>query len=575
MLFPMFATSSTRAVAQLPHPPTWSPYGPWEKNLNLTIYTSPTAAQSAFTVGNLDILDVNTSANAFCGNANFACTSFNGNNYVALEGYDGQTSLVTVEPNDLYQCQGGFATGCGFWSMLNMRQMPNYVPPNPSFVPGGGNAELIRRSLTSANGVDGLNPFASGLNPADLETLSYVYDSLVKENPFTPSPISPAQIIDWMVTSFTNVTNGNVVSQNWRLRNDLFFHNGNPVTSQDVCFTINQYATNFPTSTIGSTIPSPSTTTCVPSTPSSFRVTTSNCPASDPSCELAIGMLPILPVSIWQPCVANPATCRTTDPMATGSLIGSGPWVCLNPNNNAGGPCSVCNGTLSGVPLAGGCTIRLHRYDLSPFPGIHSYMRCCPNEQGTSLHKFNWADSNDDGCVDIADLAALAIYNTRHNGYGDSSLYGTTDEKVDIGELSTVALYQHHCLTAPFAPSAVSGMDQTIDPFLFSTAAGSFFFIGLHSTAPGQAEVELAPMPGSPPITTAQASGITIQLNTCTPTCPTGSSVSQVTGALENPFTDEIVTNGLVFAPPGQYSIQILNGFTQNPFLARIEGQLS
>lgn len=108
-----------------------------------------------------------------------------------------------------------------------------------------------------------------------------------------------------------------------------------------------------------------------------------------------------------------------------------------------------------------GGKILLTRYD--------GYMRSVVPEG--SLHKFSWADVNNDAVVNILDIASAALkfglpdpyWNTGENPLAPN--VGADAARVDIAELATVAVYFDQSLTRPYSPSTLVGLDPDIDPF--------------------------------------------------------------------------------------------------------------
>jgi hypothetical protein len=108
----------------------------------------------------------------------------------------------------------------------------------------------------------------------------------------------------------------------------------------------------------------------------------------------------------------------------------------------------------------------------------NAYMRCCPGLQNSSLHKFSWADRNNDGIVNILDIADVAFsfgkpdpyWNTGQNPLAPN--VGTDPAVVDIGEIATVAFYFSHGLfnnNQGLTSSTITGLDPCIDPFFQSS----------------------------------------------------------------------------------------------------------
>jgi ABC-type transport system substrate-binding protein len=182
--------------------------------------------------------------------------------------FSGVDTFVELNGWNFQQCTGspcassessivntlGSGTEQAYWTLLNARQVPGYnpcaVPDAPSscaqYVPGGGDPTLIRRGFSQDT--DNFNPFqASSL--WDFEVVSQIFDSMLRANPLTGGV--DGQIVDWQITSYASSFNPSEVSCNaylgcamgtttqlWHLRNDLKFQDGNPVTANDVAYSI-------------------------------------------------------------------------------------------------------------------------------------------------------------------------------------------------------------------------------------------------------------------------------------------------------------------------------------------------
>ncbi len=337
--------------------------------------------------------------------------------FVALNGWNYQQCTGTPCANTGASLVNvlGHGLQIGFQTLLNMRTVPGYVPSNPIYTPGGGTPGLIRRGFSQST--DNLSPFQA-TTLWDFEVISQVYDTMLNLNPLTGG--ANGQLVDWMTTTHTTSFNPNEVScigsscvtgtttQIWHLRNDLYFQDGTPVTANDVAYTIIAYR-DIPSANFGPSVASVATATGLDCGPGqackTVQVKLQN---QSPFYELNIGSLPIIPQHIWAPICGNPpnpaSQCGNPgfDPMAAGIFIGSGPWVCKNLNTGAiGGSCTqTANGNIGGqaVDVNG-------RILLTANP---NYMRGPTNLQGSSLQKLSWADKNDDGIVNIQDLAAAA-----------------------------------------------------------------------------------------------------------------------------------------------------------------------
>ena len=381
-----------------------------------------------------------------------------GNRFVALQAWDGLVS------------QNGAGFQAGFWSEFNMRakvpctvvnEAGCYSPADSQFAAGGGDPSTIRRGFSQE--VHKLSLFQA-TTVWDFEVLVELYDSMLASNPLTAGV--GAQIMDWMTVSHTSTYDSvnDRTTQTWKLRKDLTFHNGQPVTADDVVYTILAYR-DVPSANL-----QPSVANVISAVAASSRDVVVTLARRSPFYELNIGGLPIIPKSVWVPfCGAVPndnSQCADPafDPMQAGIMIGSGPWECRHIQTGViGGTCTQTAGGQPGtqdVSLGG-------RVLLTKNEG---YMRN-PNLQGSSFQALSWADGDDSGKVDILDIAAAALNFGGASQYWDHTLFGVTDEQVDIGEIATIAFYFDHGITSPIAPGTMTGM-APLDPFGYDPAAG-------------------------------------------------------------------------------------------------------
>ena len=406
--------------------------------------------------------------------------------YTALNGWNTQvcsscgplqSSLVPVLGN-------GFSAGNLYWSSLNMRQVPGYVPANAAYQPGGGNPNLIRRGFSED--LANLSPFQA-VTTHELEIVSLIYDTLLQTNPMTLG--TDGQYMDWQTQTHSAVFDPNEVSCNtingcvtgtttttWRLRSDLFFQDGTRLTANDVVYTILAYR-DVSSAIFFQDVSSVSGATALSSTLVQIKLQ-----GNAFNGVTNLGMIPIIPAHIWEPIcgpIVNGAipsgptsSCAdpTFDPMAQGIMIGDGPWACVTPAGfpnagHVGGSCTVtfnfpvCQphlSCLSGQVLSLGDQMLLTRFE--------NYARCCPDSPSSSLYKFSWADKLNTGIVNIRDLADIALRWKQSDPYWVNANIssGTT---VNIGDLSIVAFYFGTGITGTIPWQQMTGIDPQIDPF--------------------------------------------------------------------------------------------------------------
>ncbi len=405
--------------------------------------------------------------------------------FVALPGWNFQqcngSSCVSTQSSLVNILGGGFGAGSGYWSLLNMRQVPGYVPPNPGLAPGGGDPRLIRRGFSQDT--FNLSPFQAS-SPWESEIVSLIYDSMLHPNPLTGG--TDGQIVDWQTTSHSssfnpaevgcNALSGcvtGVTTQLWHLRNDIKFQDGTPVTANDVAYTIISYRDlqSFLFQPKVASVVSATGLDCGPGQP--CKTLQVKLQGQSAFFELDIGTVPIIPKHVWFPFCGDPPSPTSQcadpgfDPMAQGIMIGDGPWECVVPAGfpNAGrigGSCSTPDPSclplcqLGGQIVTTGGKVLLVRYD--------GFSRCCPDDTSSGLYRLSWADKNNDGVVNILDVADAALHFGQPDPYWVNSNIapGST---VNIQDLAVVAFYFGHGTTFPFRPSQLTGLDPQIDPF--------------------------------------------------------------------------------------------------------------
>jgi len=438
--------------------------------------------------------------------------------FAALNGWNwqqvggGQGSSIVV--------QKGHGTQTGFWSLLNMRQVPGYTPANPIFTPGGGNPNLIRRGFSQDP--DTLNPYQA-LTVWDFEIINQVFDTLLQVNPETAG--ANQQVIDWMTAGHSATFNPNevgcipppsvpaplcvkgIVTQTWHLREGIFFHDKTPVTAQDVVYSI--LTTRDDPSANGFS----SAAFVVNAVALDSKTIQVKLQSNSPYYELNIGSIPIIPQHLWGPvcgrispvstpggtvsAVTNgpasecadpsfdPLTCTGTfgavascgtsfpDGSFQGIFVGSGDWTCNNVDSGKlafGKPGGSCVQSAAGTVIGGGSFATDSRVLLQANP---NYMRGIRGGQGNSLQKQSWADFNDDGVVNILDASNSAFFFDKANSYWDHRQYACspTSTIVDICVMAAFAVFFDEGLTAPFGGTNVSPstqlnvLDPQIDPY--------------------------------------------------------------------------------------------------------------
>lgn len=375
----------------------------------------------------------------------------------------------------------GLGTEGPFFTLLNARQVPGYIPSSTVNTPGGGNPNLIRYGFSQTTSQLSLYQYVSVW---EANMIGEIYDSMLAVNPLTFT--SAGQLMDWQTTKHTTNFNPTqtcispgtglvtgCTTQTWFLRNDIKFQDGNKVTANDVAYSILSDR-DVPSSNLGSTVANVASAVglnCGTGQPcNQLQVVLAS---QSPFYEADIGGIPITEAALWAP-YCGPVTTINASPFENGIpssptsvcaglsfdptsannpltnkpgiLIGDGPFACVEPNQLptvpptpapnpglVGGGCTFnSDGTISGQAVGVSGSIALSRST----PAGWTYYRCCPNSNGlspisdtsTSLYQISYAQgdpvahtvSHSEGIDNILSLASVAAcYN------GTSSLCPT------------------------------------------------------------------------------------------------------------------------------------------------------
>lgn len=481
------------------------------------------------------------------------------NNYAALNSWNFQSKSSLVS-------QLGHGFQYGFWPLLNMRPVPGYVPSNSLYYASGCNPSsgcqqnLIRRGVSQT--LSRINPFTS-TTPWELDVLGQLYDNMLRVNPLKgglcqTQPGGNSQCMDWMTTSHSNAVNTPLAGQStwtWNLRNDIYWHDGQQVTSDDVCFTILSYR-DIPSASFF-----PSVANVASCTASGAQVVQLVLTGQSLFDELNIGELPIIPHHVWAGACSWPvgspepsastlslSSCANTtfDPVAAGMMVGSGPWVCdsfAGVSTIAGQQSCTqnANGSQGTQVVSPGGRILLKRY--------LGYMRCCDNVQApenglatTNLQALEWADGNKDGKVTILDIAAAAAVQGSYDPYWAHPLYSgnPSTNTVDIGDIGYISFEFGNGMTSPYlgTPTGstashtatpnpnLTGLDPTTDPFRLDLGGGkAVYYLGATGTvtelailsgtvSPSDFIAKITPQnPSIPPVSTTGQSSLQSRVN--------------------------------------------------------------
>ena len=301
----------------------WLPAGPSMDSLSISVYSSASAELTAFypggcTSGQGDLPDAALTVALAAGLS--GCP-----NYLVTTGatkYAYPSGWINVVDSTIIATPGP----SNFFSALNMWN------PTPA-VTG-----TIRWGFSAS--VTSMNPYTFPISPIqNFYVVREIYDSL-----YVPNPYSVGQVLDWMTLS--SLRTGNTVHN--ILRGDIYWQDGSRVTAGDVAFSYNTLSASPIYAALG--LSSITLVTFV----SQSQVDIKDPGVAATSARLRLGSLPILPGRYWSSCgvlgsntwdaaVSNNfggtyASCLIStapgvqdpnfDPIASGILIGSGPFVC-------------------------------------------------------------------------------------------------------------------------------------------------------------------------------------------------------------------------------------------------------
>ncbi len=256
--------------------------------------------------------------------------------------------------------------------------LPNYFTWLNAWNPAAPQPGTIRQGFSQTT--RSVNPYIASTTH-DEYVVGSVYDSLYQSN-----PLAPAQSIDWMTISSTQLTNSSLTytppahtltTFRFTLRSDLFFQDGRLVTTYDVAFSYlsmvgsGSFLGSLATSMTGITIlgshqidigvssvgplvrPNLASLPIVPGRywtnagssawDSAMIICTSvaGCPLSQytlsgSTVNCALGCTPSTSLLTFNPAHVSP----TFDPIASHVFVGSGPWQCGTVGSAGSGTCS-------------------------------------------------------------------------------------------------------------------------------------------------------------------------------------------------------------------------------------------
>jgi hypothetical protein len=292
-----------------------------------------------------------------------------------------------------------------------------------------------------------LNPY-SAATAQDLYVLNNIYDTIYKTN-----PLNGNQIIDWMTSSHSILANnqlgytppsGTTITVRNLLRNDIFWHDGQKVTASDVAFSyVSLTVCSFCQQTFQAILNPLISVTVVSST--EFDLNLRN---MGPFILVLLGSVAIVPGHIWyspqnfcpsswaavlstpQPVtyLANTISCLVNhlsgsiDPVSSGLLVGSGPWVCMNSNPPSGTASAIIGGGCSSDgtqhPAPGG-SFTLTRYGcyvVNPSGTIITLCKSTFNALSSQFYfrsssrfaQYIWTSMNGNQAHDVLNVISVA-----------------------------------------------------------------------------------------------------------------------------------------------------------------------
>jgi len=325
--------------------------------------------------------------------------------------------------------------GDGFTPPGNYFTMLNTWNPSPA-VPG-----TVRQGYKQGTG--SVSPFIrSEHSPWDIGVQGAIWDM-----PGRVNPDSPQAYLDWMTIKTDQLAasglpyvppSGTIAAFRYTLRNDLFWHTGQKVTSWDLAFSY----IAFKASGVGSGL-APMTGIKVlsltqldvdvnavgpftklflsnPVLPGRDWVNTSVCTAStwdaaanNPNFNAANTALTacIAPSSavtasgVITPTASNVDNAKiqpTYDPVASHNLIGSGPWMCGS-GSGIGGPSCSSSGTQAVAP-GGSWTLTRYGFGTAPGGSLNTYFRSSGN-----LALWAWSGDRGNFQQDFLDFGLVIV----------------------------------------------------------------------------------------------------------------------------------------------------------------------
>lgn len=331
------------------------------------------------------------------------------------------------------------------WQRVTVESGNGFIPPGNTFAelnaysPNPAVSGTLRQGYSQS--AQSLNPFIANTDH-DLGLIDNIWDSPNRVNPTQPSSVAP---LDWMTVKTDQLTTqslsylpppGTVAGFRYTLRNDLFWQTGQKVTAWDLAFSYVAFkAAGAPS---GSGL-APITGVKVLS-PMQVDVLVS---AVGPFTRLSLGSTIVIPGRYWSscsatawdsaantfsfanansaltPCIAPSSSVTSSgailpnatsadpnkisvsyDPLASGTLVGSGPWECLGAT--LGGGCS--SSQKETVPAGGSYNLQRFGAGIPPGNSLNVHFR-----SGGNLAMWAWSSNTGVFSTDFLNFGVAAV----------------------------------------------------------------------------------------------------------------------------------------------------------------------
>jgi len=308
-----------------------------------------------------------------------------------------------------------------FWTLLYGHNNTAYTPANSIYKFGGG-SNTIRWG--QRQGTSQLNVF-NALTAWEFNVIGEVYDTVL-----ATSPVQPASVFCWMCDTYrTSIDAQGNTHIRFELRQSLRWQDGVPLNASDVKFTLLNFR-DVPAANLASNVALLLNVSIL----SAYQVDVTM-QGQSISHLINLAGVPIIPRHIWElqgdrrygdVGRADPAKTSTAyDPVASGTFIGSGPYVCrsvfpVDLGVVGTGCVKNAGGSRGGQSIAPGGTMLLQSFDRTGETGntdpflqyMRSFNPAWSTLSGTAVHsglyqEFSWADRFNNGTVTVRDLVQV------------------------------------------------------------------------------------------------------------------------------------------------------------------------